>query len=158
MQHYYGTKAALVEAVDDYVIRVMSDALIEGPLPPVPEDPLVVMGRRVTAVISENDDVIAYIGRALAEDKSIGSEIFDGLLRISTAQRDRLVERNQARQDLDPLWSALNVLLLRLGPVLLRSHIERHLPERFNSPAQLQRWDDAVTTLIRRGQMQPGPE
>lgn len=158
VQHYYGTKSALVEAVDDHVVRVISGALVEGPLPPVPEDPLVIMGRRVTAVISENDDVIAYIARALVEGESIGAEIFDGLLRISVAQRDRLVERNQARQDLDPLWSALNVLLLRLGPMLLRSHIERHLPEPFNSPGQLARWDDAVTLLIRGGQMQPGSE
>jgi len=155
VQHYYGTKAALVEAVDDHVIRVISDALVEVPLPPVPEDPLVVMGRRVTALISENDAVTAYIGRALVEGGPIGSEIFDGLLRISVAQRDRLVERNQASQDLDPVWSALNLLLLRLGPVILRSHIERHLPEPFNSPTQLKRWDDAVITIIRRAQMQP---
>jgi TetR/AcrR family transcriptional regulator, regulator of cefoperazone and chloramphenicol sensitivity len=155
VQHYFGTKSALVEAVDDHVIRVISAALVEVPLPPVPQDPSVVMGRRVAAVISENDDAIAYIGRALVEGGSIGSEIFDGLLRITMAQRDRLVERNQVRQDLDPLWSGLNVLLLRLGPVLLRSHIERHLPEPFNSPTQLKRWDDAVITLISTGQMRP---
>lgn len=113
------------------------------------------MGRRVTALISENDSVIAYIGRALVEGGPIGSEIFDGLFRISVAQRDRLVERNQVSQDLDPVWSVLNLLLLRLGPVLLRSHIERHIPEPFNSPAQLKRWDDAVITLIRRAQIQP---
>ena len=155
VQHYFGTKAALVEAVDDHVLRVISEALVEAPLPPMPQDPSVLMGRRITAVISENDDVIAYIGRALAEGGSIGSEVFDGLLQITMAQRDRLVERNQARQDLDPLWSALNVLLVRLGPVLLRSHIERHIPEPFNSPTQLKRWDDAVVTLISRGQMRP---
>lgn len=144
-----------MEAVDDHVVRVVSKALVEVPLPPVNEDPSVTMGRRVTAVISENEDAVAYISRALVEGGSIGSEIFDGLLRITMAQRDRLVERNQARQDLDPLWSALNVLLLRLGPLLLRSHIERHIPEPFTSPTQLERWDDAVITLIRRGQMRP---
>jgi TetR/AcrR family transcriptional regulator, regulator of cefoperazone and chloramphenicol sensitivity len=49
----------------------------------------------------------------------------------------------------------LNVLLLRLGPLMLRSHIERHLPEPFNSPTQLERWDDSVTTMIRQGQLEP---
>ncbi len=156
MQHYYGTKSALVEAVGDYVVRVISEALVGGSLPPAPEDPSLVMGRRITAVMAEHGDVINYIGRALVEGESIGAEIFDGLLGVSTAQRDRLLERNQVRDGLDPLWSALNVLLLRLGPVLLRSHIERHLPEPFNSPTQLERWDDAVTLLIREGQMQIG--
>lgn len=155
VQHYFGTKAALVEAVDDHVIQVIGDALVGGELPPVPQDPLEVMGRRITTLVSEHDDAIAYIGRALVEGGSIGSEIFDGLLRITEAQRDRLVERNQARQDLDPVWSVLNVLLLRLGPVLLRSHVERHIPEPFNSPTQLRRWDDSVIMLIRNGQMRP---
>ncbi|WP_390887943.1 TetR/AcrR family transcriptional regulator [Candidatus Mycobacterium wuenschmannii] len=134
---------------------MIGDALQGQPLPLPPEDPLLVMGRRVTALIAEQDVVVAYIGRALVEGDSIGAEIFDGLLKVSAAQRDRLVERGQARQDLDPLWSALNVLLLRLGPVILRSHIERHLPEKFNTAAELTRWDDAVTTLIRQGQFLP---
>lgn len=154
MQHYYGTKTALVEAVNDHVIRVISDALQGQPLPPAPEDPSLVMGRRVVKLFEEQDAALAYVGRALAEGESIGAEIFDGLLEVTTAQRDRLIERHQASPDMDPLWSPLNVLLLRLGPVLLRSHIERHLPEPFNSPAQLARWDDAVTALIKDGQME----
>jgi TetR/AcrR family transcriptional regulator, regulator of cefoperazone and chloramphenicol sensitivity len=125
-------------------------------LPPAPQDALVEMGRRMTTVIAEHDDVFAYIGRALVEGGSIGAEIFDGLLKVSAAQGDALIKRNQARPDLDPVWAPLNVLLLRLGPMLLRSHIERHLPEPFNTPAQLSRWDDAVTTLIRQGHMRPG--
>lgn len=158
MQHYFRTKAALVEAVDDYVIGVVSGALESGMLPPAPQDALVEMGRRLTTVMAEQDDVISYIGRALVEGESIGAEIFDGLLKVSAAQRDLLVERDQARPDLDPVWAPMNVLLLRLGPMLLRSHIERHLPESFNSPAQLRRWDNAVTTLIRQGHMRPGAD
>jgi TetR/AcrR family transcriptional regulator, regulator of cefoperazone and chloramphenicol sensitivity len=158
VQHYYGTKAALVEAVDDYVVQVVNGSLVGLPLPPTPEDPSLVMGRRITAMMAEHVDVVAYVGRALVEGESIGAEIFDGLLAVSRAQRDRLIERDQVRQDLDPLWSALNVLLLRLGPVLLRSHIERHLPEPFSTPNQLERWDDAVSLLIREGQMQLRPD
>jgi TetR/AcrR family transcriptional regulator, regulator of cefoperazone and chloramphenicol sensitivity len=153
VQHYYGTKAALVNAVGDHVVRVISEALESDVLPPAPQDALVEMGRRLTMVMAEQGDAFAYIGRALVEGEPIGSEIFDGLLKVSLAQGDLLRERNQTRQDLDPLWSALNPLLLRLGPMLLRSHIERHLPEPFNSPTQLRRWDEAVTTLIWQGHM-----
>lgn len=157
LQHYFGTKAALVAEVDDHVIRVFSDALESEPLPAAPREALAEMGRRLIGVMANQDDVVAYVGRALVEGDSIGTEIFDALLKISTSQRDLLVERGQARQDLDLVWGALNPLLLRLGPVILRSHIERHLPEPFDAPSQLQRWDDAVTGLIHHGQMQPKP-
>jgi len=33
VQHYYGTKAALIGAVDDYVVQVISDALESAPYP-----------------------------------------------------------------------------------------------------------------------------
>lgn len=155
VQHYYGTKAALIAAVDDYVLRVISDAVESAPLPAPPKDALAEMGRRLTAVIAEQPDVFDYLGRALVEGDSIGSEIFDGLVGISTAQGRQLSGLEQARPDLDPVWAALNPLMLRLGAIILRPHIERHLPEPFTTPTQLKRWDAAVTALIRDGQLQP---
>jgi len=154
VQHYYRTKAALIAAVDDYVLQVIGDAVESGPLPEPPADPLVEMGRRVTTLIAEQADVVDYLGRALVEGDSIGSEIFDGLVGISRAQGDQLIERHQARPDLDPVWAALNPLILRLGAIILRTHIERHIPEPFTAPVKLRRWDAAVTAFIREGQFQ----
>ena len=37
--------------------------------------------------------------------------------------------------------------------MILRPHIERHLPEPFVIRTQLQRWDAAATRLIREGQV-----
>ena len=45
--------------------------------------------------------------------------------------------------------------ILRVGATMLRHHIERHIPEPFYTPTQLQRWDSAVTALIRKGQFRP---
>ena len=154
VQHYFRTKAALVAAVDDYVLQVIGDAVESGPLPEPPADPLAEMGRRVTTLIAEQADVVDYLGRALVEGDSIGSQIFDGLVGISTAQRDQLNERHQTRPDLDPVWAALNPLILRLGAIILRAHIERHIPEPLTAPIQLRRWDAAVTAFIREGQFQ----
>ena len=155
VQHYYGTKAALIAAVDNYVIQVISDAVESAPLPAPPEDPLAEMGRRLTTAMAAQPKVFDYLGRALVEGDSIGSEIFDALVGISRAQERLLTERNQVDPDLDPVWVALNPLMLRLGAVILRVHIERHIPEPFFTPAQLRRWDEAVTELIREGQMRP---
>lgn len=155
VQHYYGTKAALIAAVNDYVLQVIGDAVESAPLPAAPADPLAEMGRRVTTLIAEHADVVDYLGRALVEGDSIGSEIFDGLVGISAAQGHELSERNQTRPGLDPVWAALNPLVLRLGAIILRAHIERHIPEPFTTPTQLERWDTAVTAFIREGQFQP---
>ena len=38
---------------------------------------------------------------------------------------------------------------------MLRHHIERHIPEPFYTVNQLNRWDAAVTSLIRKGQFTP---
>lgn len=157
MQHYYGTKAALIAAVDDHVLQVIGDAVESGPLPAGPADPLTEMGRRVTTLFAENSDVVGYLGHALVEGDSIGSQIFDGLMGISIAQGEQLTERGHARPDLDPVWSAINPLVLRLGAIILRKHIERHIPEPLTTLPQLQRWDAAVTALIREGQLLPQP-
>jgi hypothetical protein len=60
-------------------------------------------------------------------------------------------ERGEVRPDVDLTWAALNSLVLALGAMILRGHIERHLPEPFTTPAQLQRWQDAVNKLLRGG-------
>ena len=63
-------------------------------------------------------------------------------------QRD---ERTETRPDTDITWAALNALVLPLGTIILRGHIERHLPERFSSPAQLGRWQESVNMLLHDG-------
>ena len=129
------------------------------PLPGDKDDALLEAGKRMTTLIAENAIVLEYAGRALVEGEAIGTVIFDGLLGVSIAQRDHFTEKQLTREDLDPQWAALNPPILRIGAIMLRPHIERYLGESFADPAQLQRWDDAVTSLIREGQLrhQPSP-
>jgi AcrR family transcriptional regulator len=151
VQHYFGTKAALRDAVDQYVLRVVGEALESTALPGPPADGLNEAGRRLTALMAEKPEVMAYLGRALAEGGAFGSVIFEGLLGISAAQRDQFAQQGMARPDLDPDWAALNPLILRVGAIILRPYIERCLGEEFFSEPQLRRWDAAVTNLLRRG-------
>ncbi|MGH2834079.1 MAG: TetR/AcrR family transcriptional regulator, partial [Solirubrobacteraceae bacterium] len=53
--------------------------------------------------------------------------------------------------DTDIEWLALHSVVYNLGTVLLEQAINRHLPEPFYTDRQLQRWNEATTTLIRRG-------
>jgi len=82
-----------------------------------------------------------YIAHALSQGDELGKVIFDGFLRISDAQGHNIDGHGVVRDDLDPLWATINPLILRVGAFILRKHIERHLPEPFYAPNQLQRWD-----------------
>lgn len=108
----------------------------------------------MTSLIAEHPDVVDYLGRALVEGDAVGSMIFDGLVRVSAAERDELTEHQLVRPGFDRTWAALNALILRIGAVILRHHIvDRRLPEPFTTATQLRRWDEAVTALIRGGQL-----
>jgi AcrR family transcriptional regulator len=152
VQHYFGTKAALVTAVDQDVLRTLGDGLESAALPELPADALAEAGHRLTDLMAENPLVMDYLGRALCERAGVGSVIFDGLIAISTAQRDHFAEHGLTRPDLDPEWAVLNPLILRVGALILRPHIERYLGNPLFDDQQLQRWDRAVTDLIQKGQ------
>ena len=49
-------------------------------------------------------------------------------------------------------------LILVLGTLILRSHIERQLPEPLGSPTQLRTWEAAVDNLIRAGSCATRPQ
>lgn len=158
VQHHFGTKAALIAAVDQHVLRQVSDAMESEPLPTSPSESLDEAGRRVTSLFAENSDAVDYLGHALVEGGAVGKVIFDGLLAVSAAQYEHFTEQQLARPDIDPIWATLNPLLLRMSAIVFRTHIERHLPEPLFTPAQLQRWNAAVTALIREGQMRDPAE
>lgn len=161
VQHHFHTKAALIDAVDRYVLQVIGAALGAEPLPKETPEALDEAGRRITRLMSEHPRVMDYMGRALVDGATIsglGGLIFEGLTKISEAQGDHFAD--DARDDMDRAWSVLNTIILRVGPIILRPHIERYLGQDFYSDSHLRRWDAAVTHLIRHGLFdhQPGPE
>jgi AcrR family transcriptional regulator len=150
VQHHFATKAGLVKAVDDHALGVVI-ASIAGPIPEPPADSIAEMGSRVTRMISEHPDVVDYVGRALIDGSPLGNTTFDTLAAFGIARWNQRKEHGETRPDVDLTWAALNSLVLALGSMILRAHIERNLPEAFSTPAQLQRWQDSVNTLLRHG-------
>ncbi|MEV0685666.1 TetR/AcrR family transcriptional regulator [Nocardia sp. NPDC050378] len=151
VQHHFGTKAGLVAAVDEYVLRVVATAVASRPLPPPPEDPLGELGHRVASIMTEHPEVVDYIAHAFAGGDTIGTTVFDGLVSISTTQWNRFDEQGLLRPDVDRTWAALHPLILVIGTAVLRKQIDRHLPAPLTSPAQLHRWDDAIAQLLQGG-------
>ncbi|MFV8141910.1 TetR/AcrR family transcriptional regulator [Mycolicibacterium senegalense] len=159
VQHHFGNKAGLIAAVDNYVLRVFGEALESNPLPvpTEPADDFKSLGGRFSKLIHDHPNVVDYVGRALSEGNNIGVVVFDGLLQISIRQRDTFAAAGLTRPDIDPDYAALNPLILRLGAIMLRSHIARHIDGAFTTPAELRRWDAAVTAMIRHGQFTADP-
>jgi AcrR family transcriptional regulator len=154
VQHHFATKAGLIKAVDDYVLGVVISHITQ-PVPDTTSDSVAEIGDRVTGMIAEFPDIVDYVGRALVDGRPVGYMIFDALLNSGTARWNQRGERGETRGDLDLTWAAVNSLVLALGTFILRGHIERNLPEPLTSPAQLQRWHDSVTMLLREGLFKP---
>jgi AcrR family transcriptional regulator len=150
VQHNFGSKGALIRTVDERLLGILGQA---APLPVPPPDPVADLGQRMTSLIAEHPDAIDYLARVLIDDNPNGPVIFDQLLSLGKTQWDQLREREQTRPDLDPTWGALNPLILVLGTLILRSHIDRQLPEPLTTPAQLRKWETAVSDLIDGGQL-----
>src|SRR3954447_22910094 len=150
VQHQFANKAGLVKAVDDHVMAVVI-ATIAPPIPPPPADSIVDMGGRVAGMITENPDVVDYVGRALIEGSPLGTTIFDTLAAFGLVRWNQRKEPDEVRTDVDVTRAALNSLVLALGTMTLRAHVERQLPDSLTTPAQLQRWHDSVNTLLHDG-------
>jgi AcrR family transcriptional regulator len=154
VQYHFGSKAALVDAVDQELIAILEQA---APLGAPPPDPVADTSHRLTTLIAEHPDAINYLARLLIDDHETGRKIFDMLLGIGRSQWNYLQKQDILRPDLNPTWGVLNPLILVLGTLILRAHIERQLPESLDSPTQLQTWEAAVDNLIRGGQLRPPP-
>jgi AcrR family transcriptional regulator len=150
VQHHLATKAGLIKAVDDYVFGVVI-ATMSQPLTDPPVDSISEVGGRATQIIAEHPDVAGYVGRALVDGSPLGDTLFDTLLTVGVARWQQRAERGETRPDLDLTWAVINGLVLGLGALSLRTHIDRHLPEPFTAPAQLERWQASVDSLIRDG-------
>jgi AcrR family transcriptional regulator len=150
VQHHFGNKAGLIKAVEDHVLGVVIE-IIARPIQAPPADSIADMGGRVTQFIVEYPDVVDYVGRALIDGSPLGTTIFDTLAAFGTARWNQRKDNGEARPDIDVTWAALNSLVMALGTLILRGHLERQVPQAFATPTQLQRWQDSVNTLLRDG-------
>ena len=150
VQHHFATKAGLIKAVDDHVLAGVITAITQ-PVSETTPDSVAEIGSRVTRMIAEQPEITDYVGRALIDGRPLGSVVFDALVNSGMARWSRRSERGETRPDLDLTWAAINSLVLALGTFILRAHIERQLPEPFTRPAQLERWQASVNSLLREG-------
>jgi AcrR family transcriptional regulator len=152
VQHYFGTKAGLKEAVEQYVIDVAISAFADLVGEQPDSETWTRMGDTVTTWVAENMVALRYVARALTDGDPGAERILTVLLEIAQTQWLAPLQASGAIDpDTDAEWAALHVIVFNLGTVLLEPAISRQLPEPFLTPTQLQRWNSATTELYRRG-------
>ncbi|EHB57720.1 regulatory protein TetR [Mycolicibacterium rhodesiae JS60] len=151
VQHHFGSKDGLIAAVDERAMAVIGAAMTQ-PLPESPTDAVLEMGRRVGSLLSDHRVVVDYLARLLVDGTASGVAFFDATVAIVVGHWQHLSEIGVTRDDLDLVWAALNPTILVFGAIILRRHIDRHLPEPLSTTAQLRRWEESVNTLLRYGQ------
>jgi AcrR family transcriptional regulator len=156
VQHHFGTKSGLREAVDEYVISVALSAFEDLVGDGEEAEVWSAMGDTTTAWVRDNSIAVRYIARALAEDDPEASKVFDALVEIArTRWLEPLARSGALDADVDREWAIMHVILFNFATVLLEPTITRQLGAPFFSPDQLQRWNKATTELYRRGLTKP---
>jgi len=151
VQHHFPSKDALCAGVNQYVAKVTTDAFAdfsgdESDSVAITED----LGHRITGLVRDSPNVLRYVARSVADGDESALVAFDGFVGIASALQQRSQNEGVLHDDLDLVWSALNVVVLNLATVLFERAVSRHLPAPFSSPDSLERWRRADTDLFRR--------
>jgi AcrR family transcriptional regulator len=160
VQHHFPNKAALIGAVNDYVIDIATTAFSQPFDTDSPTDIQQQLGDRVTALVREHPTTLRYVARSAADGDETALVLFDAFLAIARSQWQTVADQGLLRPDTDITWAALHAVVINLGTILLTDAIDRHLPEPFFTPEQLERWNAASNALFREGiyRRPPTPE
>ncbi|HET9154035.1 MAG TPA: helix-turn-helix domain-containing protein [Solirubrobacterales bacterium] len=153
IQHHFRTKSGLRDAVDAHVLAIAADAIEAFDLDRPADQLLIEIGDRITEFVRDYPLVLLYVTRSAAAGEESGIRMFGSLLAVIRTQVARLVDEGVLAADVDQLWTAIHLLTINLGVVMLEPAIEAQLEDRFRAPEQLQRWNLATQRLFGEGLM-----
>lgn len=127
VQHYFGSKDRLIEAIDGHVLTVVATGLSE-PLPESAPQAVDELGQRVHSLIAKHLREVDYFAQMIVTHSDAGSAFFDAMVEIIRSHWQNVADSSEHGAELDVTWAALNPLMLALGAIILRRHIDRQLP------------------------------
>ena len=153
VQHYFGSKAALREAVDEHVNEAARTALevrrIDG-------DVVADLSERLTRLVADHFTALRYVARGVAESEPAAMKLFGALTQLCRDQLADLQRQGMLRSDLDLEWAALHTVLINLGTVVMEPGVSEQLGRPFLGTEQVRRWQEATTKLFSSGELAPG--
>lgn len=163
INHHFGSKEGLREAVDRHFLAQFEEAVTKNPM-----DPRAAETRGTEAVIEWTEEWIdrhiaewsvstAYMRRALLEGSDWGANLFERFYQVVRTTVDRMDAEGRLRQDVDRLWLPLLILYMELGTLLLEPYVEKVLGRSGYDRTLWRRRYTAYIDLIFRG-TRPDPE
>lgn len=140
INHHFGSKEGLREAVDRYFLAQFEEVLISDDLREPPgskgQDASADEGLEFYAEwvdgwigrhIDDWDASKAYMRRALLEGNEWGASLFERFYQVARTTVDRADVRGNIRPDVDRLWLPFLMIYLEVGTLLLEPFVERIL-------------------------------
>lgn len=161
INHHFGSKEGLREAVDKYFIEQFEEVLFEErPVPATEAEGLAqsveFTENWINRHINDWDLSKAYMRRALLEGSDWGAGLFERFYNVVRTSIDRMDADGKIRPDVDRLWLPLLVMYLELGTLLLEPYVERVLGKSGFDRELWRRRHRAYIDLMYRG-VRPDP-
>lgn len=122
VMHHFGSKAGLIDAVDDHLIERVAHYLEDFAATTDTEEATSV----IVAMVRE-PVVFNYMARALTEEGAAGAKLFDRLHRLSVETVDALIDAGLCRAVDDREGLATLLIVADLGMMVMRHHVARVL-------------------------------
>ncbi len=157
INHHFGSKEGLREAVDRYFLSQFEEVLhIQTPAVSLDNDsglePFVEWTEDwIDRHVGEWDISKAYMRRALLEGSDWGANLFERFYQVARTVVDRMDAEGRLRPDVDRLWLPLLMMYMELGTLLLEPFVEKVLGKSGFDRALWRRRYRAYTDLIHRG-------
>lgn len=161
INHHFGSKDGLREAVDRYFLAQFEEVLMEqAPQPTrMAASSDEAAREQVTAWVEDwierhLDDwnvSKAYMRRALLEGSDWGAKLFERFYQVVRTSVDRMDADGQIRDDVDRLWLPLLIMYMELGTLLLEPFVDHVLGRSGFDRTLWRRRHRAYIDLIYRG-------
>jgi AcrR family transcriptional regulator len=132
ISHHFGTKLALREAVEKYIVSCFEKAI--DAVPPTAlrrsdADAMKQVVESLERVLNTRPEIRGYIRRAASETYMTtgGAPLIDALIRMT----ESALARMSLAGDRESAWQPMQLFLLVFGPTLLEPALHRRVPDLF---------------------------
>jgi AcrR family transcriptional regulator len=150
VQHHFGTKAGLRQAVDEFVLGVAAETVRDLPTGGDVNERFAEFGNRMAAVAGDHPAALLYAARSAGDGDEAGLAMFQAFVQIGDEQLRQLADAGQIPQGTDLEWLSLHLVVFNLGSVLFEEAVTRALGAPFLSAEGIERWRAATTALFTR--------
>lgn len=133
ISHHFGTKHALRDAVEKYIVSCFEKAIDD--IPPTAmrrsdADAMKQLVESLERVLNTRPEIRGYIRRAASETYMTvgGAALIDALIKMT---ENALVRMSLGGGDRDGAWQPMQLFLLVFGPTLLEPALQRRVPDLF---------------------------